>query len=74
MKAYTKRTWDVKFRHILSYPFIYSPVICFILLDIVIELYHHICFPLYSIPKVDRSKYILIDRHHLSYINFVKKV
>jgi len=72
MKA--KHHPDRVFRHIASIPFIYLMLIPIILLDIFIEMYHLICFPLYGIPYVKRKDYIHIDRHKLKYLNFVEKV
>ena len=71
MKAFINRTWQVKLRHTLSLPFIYAPFVGFVILDIIVEIYHHVCFPLYNIPLVKRSDYILIDRHHLSYLKLI---
>ncbi len=59
---------------ILSIPFIWAPIIAIIIFDIFLEVYHRICFPLYGLPVVKRSKYIKIDRHKLKYINFIQKV
>jgi len=73
MKAFIHRTWETRLKHFVSFPFIYAPFIAFVVLDFIVEIYHHICFPLYKIPKVNRWDYILIDRHHLSYLNFSKK-
>ncbi|MBW2100910.1 MAG: hypothetical protein JRG68_09200, partial [Deltaproteobacteria bacterium] len=33
-----------------------------------------ICFPVYGIPKVKRSDYIIIDRHYLEYLNIIEKI
>ncbi|MBI4117569.1 MAG: hypothetical protein HY453_00595 [Parcubacteria group bacterium] len=43
-------------------------------LDICMEIYHRICFPLYGLPYVKRSNYILIDRHRLQYLTFLQKI
>lgn len=58
----------------LSFPFIYGMIIPLALLDLGIEIYHHVCFRLYGIPLVDRRRYITIDRHRLSYLDFWSKV
>lgn len=61
--------------HLLSGPIIYSVIIPFIMLDIWVEIYHRICFPLYGIPYVDRSKYIRIwDRTKLQYLRGIDKL
>ena len=61
-------------RHIISIPFIWMMIIPCIITDIMIEIYHRICFPLYGLPYVKRSKYIRIDRHKLKYLSLVQKI
>ena len=61
-------------RNVLSAPVIYSMIVPFLLLDICISAYQWLCFPLYRISKVKRSKYIVVDRHHLSYLNSMEKL
>jgi hypothetical protein len=55
-------------------PVIYSLIIPIIIIDIWVEIYHRICFPAYGIPYVKRSKFIKIDRHKLSYLDFFEKL
>ncbi len=45
-----------------------------LVLDIMLELYHHLVFPLCGIPLVKRSNYIRIDRQKLSYLTFTDKI
>jgi hypothetical protein len=61
-------------KHILSAPIIWSVIFPTILLDIFVFFYHHICFPIYGIPKVKRSDYIVFDRHYLNYLNVIEKI
>ncbi len=42
----------------ISMPFIYAMVIPIAVLDIATQIYQRICFPLYAIERVDRSRYI----------------
>ena len=65
---------DSEWRNVISAPFIYSMIVPFVLLDLFLFVYQAICFPLYRIPKVDRSRYIVIDRHHLGYLNVIEKL
>ena len=60
--------------HLLTAPVIYSLIIPFVLLDIMVMLYQHICFRVYGIPRVARKDYIIIDRHHLAYLNAIEKI
>jgi hypothetical protein len=59
---------------ILATPLIYSLIIPFVLLDIFISVYQFVCFPLFGIPTVRRSDYMVLDRVHLSYLNVVEKI
>ena len=61
-------------RNFLSSPFIYSMIVPFVILDLWISAYQFICFPLYNIPKVERRKYIVIDRDRLGYLNVIEKL
>ncbi len=58
----------------LALPFIYGMGFALVFLDVSITLYQAICFPLYGIGKVRRHDYIVIDRHHLDYLNAFEKV
>lgn len=60
--------------HILSSPIIYGMVVPMALLDLSITIYQHICFRIYGIPRVRRGDYIVIDRHHLAYLNAIEKL
>lgn len=57
---------------ILTAPVIYSLIIPLLILDLWASVYQAICFRAYRIPRVDRSKYILFDRRHLSYLNWIE--
>lgn len=64
---------DSKIRNVLSAPFIYSMIIPFVILDLSITLYQHICFSLYRIKKVNRSTFIIIDRYKLKHLNSIEQ-
>ncbi|MEM4756230.1 MAG: hypothetical protein QW594_03790 [Candidatus Woesearchaeota archaeon] len=63
-----------KLRHMLSFPFIWMMIIPLIILDVFLEVYHHICFPLYGLKKIKRKEYIKIDRHRLEYLPWYDKI
>ena len=44
-----------------------------VLLDLFVELYHHVGFPLCGMRLVNRSAYVVIDRHRLQYLNAFDK-
>ena len=60
-------------RSYASAPFIYSLIIPFVLLDIFVSVYQAICFRLYRIPRVKRSRYVIMDRQHLHYLNSLQR-
>jgi hypothetical protein len=60
-------------RHWLAAPFIWFPILPMLLLDICVEIYHRIAFPLYGLPYVKRSQYIIFDRQKLSYLPWYDK-
>lgn len=58
-----------KLRQIISSPFILAMIVPIAFLDITMEIYHRITFPLYGIPVNKRGNYIRIDRQKLSYLS-----
>ncbi|MBZ2187372.1 MAG: hypothetical protein K7J46_21940 [Bryobacter sp.] len=59
---------------LLTVPFIYGCLIPFALLDLSLRLYESVCFPLYGIPRVRRSQYLIFDRGRLPYLNAIEKI
>lgn len=58
---------------VLTAPVIYAGWIPFMLMDLFVTLYQAICFPIYRIPKVRRSDYLIFDREDLPYLNLIEK-
>ena len=65
---------DSTFLVILTAPVIWSCLVPFVFLDLVVSIYQALCFGVYGIPKVRRSDYLLLDRHRLAYLNFLEKL
>jgi len=63
-----------RLRNVLTVPFIWAGLPPALLLDAVASFFQTVCFPVYQIPKVRRSKYIVIDRHSLAYLNIIEKI
>lgn len=59
--------------NVLTAPLIYAGFVPFLLLDLFITIFQAICFPIYGIPKVRRSDYLLFDREDLPYLNIIEK-
>lgn len=65
---------DAQIGHVLTAPFIYGLFFAFVLVDLAVTLYQHVCFRVYGIPRVSHRDYIVIDRHQLAYLNIIEKV
>jgi hypothetical protein len=59
---------------LLTTPIIWFCLVPIVFLDLVFTIYQMICFPVYGIPKVRRSDFILFDRHRLAYLNLIEKL
>ena len=58
---------------VLTAPVIYAGWVPFALMDLFVTLYQWICFPVYRIPRVRRSEYVVFDRADLPYLNLIEK-
>ena len=65
---------ESELRNVVSAPFVYAMIIPFVMLDIFLFVYQSVCFPLYRIPKVKRSNFVVVDRQHLGYLNVVERM
>jgi hypothetical protein len=70
--SWVRFLWDAPRFSLIVAPVIYSLALPLLLLDAWLWLYQAACFPVYGIKKVDRSKYILLDRRHLRYLNWLE--
>lgn len=61
-------------QNLITAPIIYSMIVPLLILDLFVSLYQATCFPIYRISRVDRSDYLVFDRQHLAYLNFMEKV
>jgi hypothetical protein len=60
-------------QNLITGPIIYGMLFPMLLMDILVSFYQWTCFPIYGITKVRRKNYIVFDRHHLGYLNFIEK-
>jgi hypothetical protein len=60
-------------QNLITGPIIYGMVIPLLMLDFFVSFYQWTCFPIYGISKVRRSDYLVFDRRHLGYLNFIEK-
>lgn len=74
MKRVGRYLKEAAILNILTVPFIWACLVPALFLDLFVFVYQGVCFPVYGIPKVRRGKYIVIDRHSLSYLNVIEKI
>ncbi len=60
-------------QNLVTGPIIYAMIFPLLMLDLCVSFYQWACFPIYGVTKVRRSDYIVFDRHHLGYLNFIEK-
>lgn len=72
MKYLKNKNYALK--HIIVIPILSTMIIPIIILDLWVEIYHRLCFPLSKISYVERKKYIKIDRFKLKYLTFFQKI
>ena len=53
---------------------VYFMIIPFAFLDLSVTIFQKICFWAWEVPKVHRSTFVFIDRHHLEYLNGIEKL
>ncbi len=74
VKAIHRYLGEASLLNILTVPVIWSCLFPALFMDFVVSFYQLICFPVYSIPRVKRSEYFIVDRQYLSYLNLIEKV
>lgn len=72
-KHWLAYVWEMPRFSLLVAPVIYSLAAPLIMLDAWLWLYQAVCFPVYGIEKVDRARYILLDRGGLRYLNWLER-
>ena len=60
-------------QNLITGPIIYAMIVPLLMLDACVSFYQWACFPIYRIAKVPRHDYIVFDRRHLGYLNFIEK-
>ena len=59
---------------VLTAPVIYAGIVPFLLLDLFVNIFQAVCFPIYGIAKIRRADHLVFDRHHLAYLNALEKL
>ncbi|HEY7978741.1 MAG TPA: hypothetical protein VID67_11130 [Rhizomicrobium sp.] len=57
---------------IVTAPVIYGMILPVALLDLSVSVYQQLCFRAYGMARVRRADYIVIDRQHLKYLNWIE--
>lgn len=58
---------------LLVSPLIYSLIVPLLLLDAWLWAYQAVCFRVYGIRRVERARYIVLDRRSLPYLNAIQR-
>ncbi len=66
--------WNAGFFKLVAAIVIYLQIVPLLLVDLAVTIYQLVCFPIYGITKIARADYIVIDRHHLAYLNWIEKL
>lgn len=74
LKRISRYLIDAPILNILTIPVIWSILLPTLVLDLFVTIYQAICFPVYGIPRVRRSRHIIMDHHSLSYLNGIEKL
>ncbi|MEI8104203.1 MAG: hypothetical protein WCG84_04880 [Candidatus Moraniibacteriota bacterium] len=72
--GFFRTIFPVNLRYLFSMPFIYGMLIPMAFFHICLEIYHQVCFRIYSIPLVRPSQYFVNDRQMLPYLNWFEKI
>ncbi|MEQ8194931.1 MAG: hypothetical protein RIB59_10620 [Rhodospirillales bacterium] len=59
---------------LVTAPVIYLLIVPIVILDISISFYQWVCFPIWGINRSQRSRFIILDRHRLAYLNAIEKL
>ena len=59
---------------LLTAPFTFSLIVPILLLDLCVNLYQLICFPIWGVEPAQRRDHVVIDRHRLAYLNAFEKL
>lgn len=65
--------WESPRFSLILTPVIYSLIVPLALLDAWLWIYQAACFPVYGIQKVDRARFIVLDRGLLKYLNGIQR-
>ena len=60
-------------QNLITGPIIYGMIVPLLIIDLFVSFYQATCFPIYGITKVRRADFIVFDRQHLEYLNFIEK-
>ncbi len=62
------------FATVATAPVIYSLILPLVLIDLWVSLYQAVCFRAWRIPRAPRSRYVVLDRGRLAYLNGIEAV
>lgn len=73
-RTWTWKAWPPRMATTLAAPMIYAMIIPLVILDVFMEGYQRVVFPLLGAPLVSRREYFRFDRHRLEYLDPIQKL
>ena len=55
-------------------PAVYGLIVPLTILDFSVYIFQHVCFSAWGMERIERSEYVIIDRHRLAYLNGIEKL
>ena len=55
-------------------PAVYGLILPIVILDLGVYLFQLICFSAWRMERLNRSDFIIVDRHRLAYLNGIEKL
>src|SRR3989442_4134965 len=73
-RTWTWQAWPPRVRTLVAAPFIYVMIVQLVILDVCVEIYQRVGFPLLGAPLVSRREFNRFDRHRLEYLDPILKL
>ena len=55
-------------------PAVYGLIVPIVILDLGVTVFQLICFTAWGMARIERSDYVIVDRHRLAYLNGIQKL
>src|SRR2546428_14116035 len=73
-RTWTWQAWRPRVRTLVAAPFIFVMIVPLVILDVCVEIYQRVVFPLLGAAVVSRREFIRFDRLRLEYLDPIQKL